>query len=60
VGEVLGYVLGADEPIVRVVVEQAVADLVGTSTRAVAVRLSDDLGRVIEGRILRQVPGGRD
>ena len=59
-GEVLGYVLGADEPIVRVVVEQAVADLVGTSTRAVAVRLSDDLGRVIEGRILRQVPGGRD
>jgi len=59
-GEVLGYVLGADEPIVRVVVEQAVADLVGASTRAVAVRLSDDLGRVIEGRILRQVPAGRD
>lgn len=59
-GEVLGYVLGADEPIVRVVVEQGVADLVGASTRKVAVRLSDEVGRVIEGRILRQVPAGRD
>jgi len=59
-GEVLGYVLGADEPIVRVVVEQAVADLVGASTRAVSVRLSDEVGRVIGGHILRQVPAGRD
>ena len=59
-GEVLGYVLGADEPIVRVVVEQAEADLVGRSTRSVAVRLSDEIGRVIAGRITRQVPAGRD
>lgn len=59
-GEVLGYVIGADEPIVRVVVEQAVADLVGASTRAVLVRLADEPGRVIDGRILRQVPAGRD
>lgn len=59
-GAVLGYVLGADEPIVRVVVEQAEADLVGASTRSVAVRLVDDIGRVIAGRITRQVPAGRD
>lgn len=59
-GEVLGYVLGADEPIVRVVVEQAVADLVGAATRGVAVRLADEVGRVIEGRILRQVPAGSE
>jgi putative peptide zinc metalloprotease protein len=59
-GEVIGHVLGADEPIVRVVVEQAEADLVGASTRAVALRLSDDLSRVLSGRIVRQVPAGRD
>jgi putative peptide zinc metalloprotease protein len=59
-GEVLGYVLGADEPIVRVVVEQAEADLVGRSTHRVAVRLADEIGRVIPGHISRQVPAGRD
>lgn len=59
-GEMLGYVLGADEPIVRVVVEQAEADLVGRSTRGVAVRLADEIGRVIPGHISRQVPAGRD
>ena len=59
-GAVLGYVLGTDEPIVRVAVEQAEADLVGAFTRAVAVRLVDDIGRVIEGRITRRVPAGRD
>jgi len=59
-GEVLGHVLGADEPIVRVVVEQAEADLVGRSTRGVAVRLADEIDRVRAGRITRQVPAGRD
>ena len=59
-GEVIGHVLGADEPIVRVVVEQAEADLIGASTRAVAVRLGDQPGRVIPGRIVRQVPAGRE
>ena len=59
-GEIIGHVLGADEPIVRVVVEQAEADLIGASTRAVAVRLGDEPGRVIPGRIVRQVPAGRE
>ena len=59
-GEVLGYVLGADEPVVRVVVEQADADLVSHATRAVAVRLADNLDRVLAARIVRQVPEGRD
>jgi len=59
-GTVLGYVQGADEPLVRVVIDQAEADLVGAGTRGVAVRLSDDIGRVLAGRIVRQVPAGRD
>lgn len=59
-GEVLGHVQGAAPPIVRVVVEQAEADLIGASTRAVALRLADEPGRVIAGHIERQVPAGRD
>jgi putative peptide zinc metalloprotease protein len=59
-GEVLGYVLGDIEPIVRVVVEQAEADGVGVSARGVQMRLADDLTRVIPGRIVRQVPAGSD
>jgi putative peptide zinc metalloprotease protein len=59
-GEVLGHVLGADEPIVRVVVSQADADLVGALTRTVSLRLADELGTVLAGRIVRQVPAGQD
>jgi putative peptide zinc metalloprotease protein len=59
-GEVLGYVLGEAQPVVRVVVEQAEVDGVGMSARAVGLRLSDELGRVIPGRIVRQVPAGSD
>ena len=59
-GTVLGYVLGSEEPIVRVAIEQAEADLVGASTRSVGVRLADDIGRVIPGHIARQVPAARD
>ncbi len=59
-GEVIGYVLGNDPPVVRVLVEQAEADLVGASTRRVAVRLSDDIERVIPAHIVRQVPSGGD
>ncbi len=59
-GEVIGHVLGADAPVVRVVVEQAEAGLVAAGTQRVAVRLSDDIARVIPARIVRQVPSGGD
>jgi putative peptide zinc metalloprotease protein len=59
-GELLGYVLGDVQPVVRVVVEQAVIDAVGSSTQAVDVRLADDVGHVRRGRIVRQVPAGAD
>ncbi len=59
-GEALGYVLERVEPIVRVVVEQAEADGVGVSVRQVGLRLADEMGRVIPGRIVRQVPAGTD
>ncbi|HEX6364451.1 MAG TPA: hypothetical protein VFZ93_15950, partial [Albitalea sp.] len=59
-GEVVGFVLGAAEPVVRVVVEQAMVDVVALSTRKVEFRLADEVARVIPGRIVRQVPGGTD
>jgi putative peptide zinc metalloprotease protein len=59
-GEVVGFVLGSADPIVRVVVEQAMVDVVGLSTRSVEFRLADEVSRVIPGRIVRQVPGGTD
>ncbi len=59
-GEVLGYVIADEDPVVRVVVEQAEADGVGVSAKGVDLRLTDDIGRVIPGRITRQVPAGSD
>ena len=59
-GEVLGYVLGEVQPVVRVVVEQAVVDAVALSTQGIELRLANDVVRVLTGRIVRQVPAGGD
>ena len=59
-GDVIGFVLGNDAPVVRVIVEQAEADLVGATTRRAALRMSDELERVIPAHIVRQVPSGGD
>jgi len=59
-GEMLGYVLGAAKPIVRVVVEQSEADAVVAQTKSVALRLADDIPHVLAGRILRAVPAASD
>lgn len=59
-GEVLGYVLGASRPVVRVLVEQAVVDVIALGTRGVELRAAGDPGHVVTGRIVRQVPAGSD
>ena len=59
-GEVLGFVLGEVQPVVRVVVEQAVVDDVALSTQGIELRFANDIGRVVKGRIVRQVPAGGD
>ena len=59
-GEVLGYVLGSLQPLVRVVVEQAEVDVVALATQGVELRLANDVGRVLSGRVVRQVPAGGD
>lgn len=60
-GEVLGYVLGAARPIVRVLVEQAVVDAIGSGTRSIDMRVAgDDDAHSVAGHIVRQVPAGAD
>ena len=57
-GEILGYVIGAARPVVRVLVEQSVIDGIGVGTRSIEMRVAGDAGRIITGHIARQVPAG--
>jgi putative peptide zinc metalloprotease protein len=59
-GEVIGYVIGQEPPVLRVALDQASIEVVANSTRAVQVRLAGALDVAHPGRILRQVPAGRD
>ena len=59
-GQVMGYVLGDNPSTVRVVLDQAAIEAVTTSTRAVELRLTGALDRPLAGRIVRQVPAGRE
>jgi putative peptide zinc metalloprotease protein len=55
-GDVVGYIVGEDDPIVRVVVPQNEVDPVRRSTLKVEVRRADDIDHVLPARILREVP----
>lgn len=57
-GELLGYLLTDDAPVVRVVVSQDDIDLVRARLQTTEVRLSGDLGQVWPARLLREVPAG--
>lgn len=59
-GQVIGYVLGDAPPTVRVVLDQSAVDAVSSSTRAVQLRLAGAVGEPLAGRVVRQVPAGRD
>ena len=60
-GEVLGFVLSGNERAqVKVVVTQADIDTIGLPGGRVQMRLAHEPERVIEGRILRQQPAGKN
>jgi putative peptide zinc metalloprotease protein len=59
-GEVIGFVIGEAVPLVRVVLDQASVEAVATATRGVELRLAGAVERPLVGRIVRQVPAGRD
>ena len=55
-GDVVGYILGEDDPILRVVVPQDDVDPVRRATLKVEVRFADRIHQVVAARILREVP----
>ncbi|MCJ2038383.1 peptidase M50 [Methylobacterium sp. J-059] len=58
-GEKVGYVLGADDPVIRVVVPQSEVDLVRSRTVAVAARFAEAPAIVHVAEILREVPSAQ-
>lgn len=59
-GDLLAHVVNADAIIVRTVVSQQDIDLVRNATRAVQLRLAEDLPATIRGALRRVVPSATD
>ncbi len=59
-GDLIGYVVRQDEPVIRVIVPENEADLVLQRTLGVALRTASDTGTVLPARIERIVPGLQD
>src|ERR1700722_15385474 len=55
-GDIVGYVIGEDDPIVRVVIPQNDIDPVRRNVLKIEVRAADDLGHALPASILREVP----
>jgi putative peptide zinc metalloprotease protein len=58
-GELLGYLIGSNDLVVRVVVPQADVDLVRQRTRKVDVYFAENLERPVPARIRREVPAAQ-
>ena len=59
-GAVIGYVFGDTAPVVRVVLDQNDVESLLAAPGTVELRLAGAIDRVLQGRILRQVPAGTD
>ena len=55
-GDIVGYVVGEDDPIVRVVVPQNDIDPVRRNVVKIEVRAADDMAHTLPASILREVP----
>lgn len=59
-GETIGYLIGAQRPVVRVAVPQEDAAALSQGVRAVSVRLAQLPGREFSGRLARATPSAVD
>ena len=59
-GEVLGYVIGATDVGIRVVIAQAEIDIVHQRTASIALRFTDAVDTPVPARLVRQMPGALD
>lgn len=55
-GTLLGYVLGDQDMLVRVVVPQAEIERVRTRLQGVEVRMASNIGKVLPAKVIREVP----
>jgi len=55
-GALIGYVLDPRDVMARVVVDQGSVDLVRQRVRNVEMRLAENTGRLLKGRVVREVP----
>jgi putative peptide zinc metalloprotease protein len=58
-GDLVGYVIGDNDLIVRVVVPQSDVDLVRQRTRSVKAYFAENLDEAVPARILREVPAAQ-
>jgi putative peptide zinc metalloprotease protein len=59
-GDLVGYVIGDNDLVVRVVVPQADVDLVRQRTRAVKAYFAENLEQPVPARVLREVPAAQN
>ncbi|MGE5892740.1 MAG: hypothetical protein ACM34I_01655 [bacterium] len=57
-GDLVAYVLDADNPTVRVVIPQSDVDLIRKRTNGVEIRLAERIDHVIPAAVMREIPGG--
>jgi putative peptide zinc metalloprotease protein len=58
-GDTIGYLVGNDDMIIRVVIPQADVDLIRRRTLRIEVRLVEDIERVLPATLLREVPAAQ-
>jgi putative peptide zinc metalloprotease protein len=58
-GDTIGYLVGDDDKIVRVVVPQADVDLIRRRTQRIDIRLVDDFEHVLPATLLREMPAAQ-
>jgi putative peptide zinc metalloprotease protein len=56
-GDLVAFVLNIERPVVRAVVPQADVDLIRQSDRGVQVRLAENLDRIYDAEVVREIPG---
>ena len=59
-GEELAYVIGSEDPLIRVVLPQSKVDLVRQKTGSVEVRFADSVDKRLPAQIRREVPAATD
>jgi len=59
-GDLLGYVIDQPQLVARVVAPQDAVDVVRASSTSVQVRLANAPGRILPGRLQREVPAGEE